>query len=106
MSVAIVTAFPLAPGFFRIVYPRAGDCIDHAARGARDLAVTNFWRWPANCRALVSQECLKANARQAWRDIVRAPRHAARRSSLSTPTGCPAITSFGPVTGKAATGTP
>ena len=59
-----------------------------------------------NCRALVSQERVSAKARQASRESFERARQAARRSSSSTPTGWSPITSRGPVTGKAATGTP
>ena len=59
-----------------------------------------------NWRALFSQECLSANARQAAREIRSASRQATRRSSFNTPIGWLPTTSFGPVTGKAATGTP
>ena len=59
-----------------------------------------------NCRALFSQEYCSAKSRQASRDSVSASRQATRRSSSSTPTGWSPTTSFGPVTGNAATGTP
>ena len=59
----------------------------------------NWW-------ALLSQEYLSANVRHAAREIRSASMQATRRSSFNTPTGLPPMTSFGPVTGKAATGTP
>ena len=59
-----------------------------------------------NWRALASHERVSAKARQASRDTFSAPRHAARRSLSSTPTAWPPTTSRGPITGKAATGTP
>src|SRR5450755_447240 len=57
-------------------------------------------------RADASQECLAANSRQACGEIVIADRHAARKSSFNAPTGAAPITSRGPVTGNAATGSP
>jgi len=59
-----------------------------------------------NCRALVVQERVSAKARHASREMFSALRQAARRFSSSTPIAWWPITSFGPVTGKAATGTP
>ncbi len=59
-----------------------------------------------NWRALLSQECLSANARHAAREMRSASTQATRRSSFNTPIGWLPTTSFGPVTGKAATGTP
>jgi len=61
---------------------------------------------PMNCRALFSQERESAKARHASREIVRARRQAACRSASRAPIGLSAITSSGPVTGKAATGAP
>src|SRR6478609_6636246 len=59
-----------------------------------------------NWRALLSQEYLSANARHASREICSASTQATRKSSFNTPIGSLPTTSFGPVTGKAATGTP
>ena len=59
-----------------------------------------------NCRALFSQEWRSAKVRHAARGIRSACRQAVRRSSLKTPMGLLPTTSFGPVTGKAAIGTP
>ena len=61
---------------------------------------------PMNCRALFSQECVERKCAACLARQRSAPRQASRRSSLSTPIGLLPMTSFGPVTGKAATGTP
>jgi len=59
-----------------------------------------------NALAEASQVWLAANSRQACGEIRKLARHASRKSSFNAPTGAEPSTSRGPVTGKAATGTP
>src|SRR5258707_2568290 len=66
----------------------------------------NALRLPMNCLALFSQERSSAKLRQVSREMLSARMQALRRSLSKAPTGWPAITSSGPVTGKAATGVP
>ena len=58
-----------------------------------------------NSDALCSQDWVSAYAPRPAREMLKALRQANLRSSSRTPTGLPAITSCGPGTGYAATGT-
>src|SRR5262245_44716837 len=70
-----------------------------AAHGLRKPSITTRSAWPMNCRALASHERVSAKARQDLRDTWSAAMQAERKSSSSTPTGSPPMTSRGPVTG-------
>src|SRR5262249_56182026 len=67
------------------------------AVGSRYPPVATLCMCPTNWRALVCHERLKANPRQASREIRRAPGQASRRSSLTTPLGAPPMPSFRPL---------
>src|SRR6266536_5081781 len=81
-------------------------CADNPNPATASQAGTDFIALVRNFRALASQLMFRAKARQALEDSVSARRQAARRSQSSAPTADPPITSRGPATGNAATGTP
>src|SRR5262249_11473461 len=98
-------AFLIAVGWAPAHQPRAVAGTARVVRGPCGFLAA-LLTWPTNCRALFSHDRASAKARHASREMCSAPRHAARKSSLRTPTGLSAMTSRGPVTGNAATGTP